>query len=286
MFANKDKMNQGQPSTFSERVFAANIAALTKKADYYYTRLDFREVITTGFFDMLKARDEYRKQVGSIENLNWSLINLFIRTVLVIMAPITSHTCEHLWMHELKEKDSIFMTSFPAFPDADLNILEACEYVKRLITKSRNTLSKVGKKQAPPSVMRIYVSTEYPAWNQTALRVMKEYLKEHGTIEDTETHKLADFVRKHEELTKVDLKKVMAFVGKIRGEFKEEGESALNIISPFDEIQVLEQNADFIAAQLGIPKIVVRKTSDTDVSPEKPAQLATGAPGKPLTFWS
>lgn len=78
----------------------------------------------------------------------------------------------------------------------------------------------------------------------------------------------------------------MAFVGKTREDYKKDGVAALALVSPFDEWQVLTENSGYIGAQLNIPKIVLRKGDDEDIAPEKPTQLVSGAPGKPLTFWS
>jgi len=282
MIQHKSSMVNSKPTNFNEKLFEAEISFYCKKADHHYERLEFRDAVTAGFFDLQKARDEYRKRAGSIQQLCWPLIESFIRSVLIMLAPITSHTCEYLWRHELKEEGSIFEARFPCFGEPDLSIMEANKYIQRLISASRNTLSKKGQAN---SEMRIYVSTEYPPWTQLTLLTMKEYFEKFGTLEDTETQKLPLFVLQKDELKK-ESKKVMAFVGKCREDYKKDGLSALDLVSPFDEIKVLTENADYIAAQLSMEKIVIRKTSDADIAPEKPAQLVSGAPGKPLTFWS
>lgn len=59
MIANKDKMKHTPPTSFSERLFAAEMSLYTKKCDHHFSRLDFRDAVTVGFFDMQKVLAYY-----------------------------------------------------------------------------------------------------------------------------------------------------------------------------------------------------------------------------------
>jgi hypothetical protein len=62
-------------------------------------------------------------------------------------------------------------------------------------------------------------------------------------------------VLQNNELKK-ESKKVMAFVGKTREDFKKDGESALALSSPFSEWDVLTENSAYISAQVTPPSLI------------------------------
>jgi leucyl-tRNA synthetase len=53
--------------------------------------------LLSGFFDLQAARDNYRVNVGSIENMNKDLILRFIEVQAMVMVPITPHFSEYMW---------------------------------------------------------------------------------------------------------------------------------------------------------------------------------------------
>jgi leucyl-tRNA synthetase len=55
MLENKEKMRHTPPADFSERLFAAEMSLYTRKTEQRYERMEFREAVTSGFFDMQKV---------------------------------------------------------------------------------------------------------------------------------------------------------------------------------------------------------------------------------------
>jgi len=290
MIKNKHLMKHAPPTDFAERLFVAEMNQLIKRTDYHYSRLEFRLGVMTGFFELQKVRDEYKKRVKTIEQLNWHLIEQFIRNILILMAPIISHTSEFLWSHVLEEQDTIFNTRFPEYPDADEGILAANQYVNKLISDSRDTLTGRKKKNfPPPAEMRIYYFTRIPAWTASAVSLMQDYLVEHGSLDDQGKVKLCPFILQKDPELKKQNKKVMSFVATIRSEFQRVGKAALDLVLPYSEAEVLFENLEYIASQLNVPVVIIRD-GDTDddsaIAPETRDKLQSGGPTKPLVFFT
>jgi leucyl-tRNA synthetase len=62
MFGAKDTMVNTDNYSYADRIFESEIKSLVNSTDKYYANYQYRDVMTFGFFEMLRARDEYRKR--------------------------------------------------------------------------------------------------------------------------------------------------------------------------------------------------------------------------------
>jgi len=294
MVNEKDSMKTGPATTFAERVFETYINICIAQADLAYEEMIFQRAIKVGFFDMMQARDTYRQSVlaNPDDKLNYDLIYKFMKTTVVICAPVISHTSEFIWQHVLKENGSVFDTTFPTSSSDKIDhvLIAANDYLTKSITTFRSKIGiytrppkKKGQVQNPePRRARIYIAEKFPEWHQQVLTLLNQlYVQNNKVLPEKSI--IADHIKSNSELSK-QMKRVMALVSSIHEEVLIEGESALSLILPFDEISVFSENLPYLRATLKLENIDLFKTTDPSV-PESENLLACGCPGKPLIFF-
>uniref|UniRef100_A0A6B2KWU0 leucine--tRNA ligase n=1 Tax=Arcella intermedia TaxID=1963864 RepID=A0A6B2KWU0_9EUKA len=293
MVTERPNMKTGPPSTFAEKVFSANIDKCIQETDISYQKMLFQRATKFGFFDMILARDQYRQFVLSnpSEKYNWDIIHKFIKSLIVICAPITSHTSEHVWRNILKEEGSIFNTTFPVVSQTDSSILSANEYLNKTIATFRSKIGmhirppkKKGQPQNPyPKDARIYVALHYPDWHQEVLSILNKLYTEKGAFPDMSLIASTINSQGSQTLTK-QFKKVMGLVALLKEEVEVEGASALSLSLPFNEVDVLTENTAYLETSLKLQKITIFRTTDSGLK-ESEELLSIGSPGKPLIFF-
>jgi len=70
--------------------------SLVHQSESSYEKMEFKEALKTGFFEMQTARDVYRELVGS-NNMRKDLVVEFIETQARVLAPICPHISEYIW---------------------------------------------------------------------------------------------------------------------------------------------------------------------------------------------
>lgn len=55
--------------------------------------------------------------------MHQELVKRYIEMQTLLLAPICSHVCEHIWRNLLKHKTSIFRSAWPTLESVDNNIL-------------------------------------------------------------------------------------------------------------------------------------------------------------------
>jgi len=245
------KLMENETMGFGEKVFEAEMDRLIALADADYARLGFRDALSHAFFQMCNARDTYIKRYPDYKGLNWKCIDRFIRAVVIMMSPVTSHTSEHIWRELLGEPKSVFDAGWPAVGTPDLVILEANAYITRMIGNARASQQKwVQKAKKPASTMRVYVAASFPDWHQLTLKTCEAYHQKHNTLDDVSKEiTLRTFLLEVPEL-KAQTKKVMDVMSQTRKNFAAEGIEAFRVALVFDEKAVLIENIPFLCSQV------------------------------------
>jgi len=294
MIEEKSKMKTGPAITFNERVFDTSINKLVRECDEAYKQMLFQKSIKIAFFDMCQIRDLYRVIIESTgDSFNWDLIYKFIRTMLILCAPIISHCSEYVWTEILKEKGSIFDTRFPVIYDNQIDtvLLEANDYLQKTISNFRSKIGiytkppkKATQKQNPyPKTAQIFVATQYPVWYQQILQVLIDVYQKQGTLPEAKIiSQLLATTPEYAELEKRK-KKVMPIVSEVIEEFKKEGASCLHLTTSFNEQEILKENLNYMLFTLRLEKIDIVQSVESNNDNQKITEMAM--PGKPLVFF-
>jgi leucyl-tRNA synthetase len=273
MINDKDKMRNTSDLSYPDQIFDAEIKSLVQAVDKFYANYQYRDVMTFGYFEMIRARDQYIKRHANVEGMNWTIIESFIRYIIIISSPILSHTTEFIWRSVLKNEGTIFDCAWPELGQWDQSLIDGNVYVNKFIATARATLQKNKGK----TNLQVKVAGEHPPYYQKVVAIMRSYYDENKTLADTETAKLNQYViAQYGQAAKAEITKVNKAVAQIKAEFNLNGEAAFEIKSTFNEEALLNQNEEYIKAQLNLSSFSVA----IEVVPEGKAPQAS--PGKPF----
>lgn len=117
--------------TFNDLIFENEINYLTNKCKDAYEKLQFRDVLKYGFYDMLLKRDIYRQMCDKI-NMHKDVINFFIERICLIINPIIPHVTEHIWTYILKKEKFLMKQKWPATEHTKFSIVMHKQYINLL----------------------------------------------------------------------------------------------------------------------------------------------------------
>ncbi|KAI9352501.1 hypothetical protein DFJ73DRAFT_829910 [Zopfochytrium polystomum] len=305
--ANAGKLRSG-PFTWNDRVFLAEMTRITEQADKAYAGMLFREALKCSYYDLQNAKGEYRKvttppsgAAGAgehYEGLHKDLVLKYVELQTILMSPITPHWSEHLWTTVLKNPTSVIRAKWPEMSqEVDTTILDAAQYVRDLIHKTRAAEELAQRKKAKakkgptapssaesdsPKTIRFYYASSFPAWQESALAALKStFDEEKGAFSGKERDAIAAAGLAGD-------KRVMPFVAMIKKTVEAAGPSAFDRTVSFNEQDTLTQNVDYIRRELASLKIsavefVAKEglAAGDDFSDEDIAKAEGALPGVP-----
>ncbi|XP_039265438.2 leucine--tRNA ligase, cytoplasmic-like [Styela clava] len=273
-------LHEGPADTFNDRVFASEINIGIVETRKHYENMMYKEALRTGFFEFQASRDKYREL--SMQGMQKDLILRFIEIQTLLLAPICSHVCEHVW-GLLAKPGLIMYAKWPTPGPVDEISIRASQYVMdtahdlRLKLKNRMAPGKGKKKFDKPTHCIIYVAKTYPEWQKITLEVMVQLYKSGKTESLPENKEIAAQLKTRQELKKY-MKKVMPFVASIKDSITNIGaERALALTSSFDEVDVLVTNRVYLAKSLELEGVEIRPSNQGPVKVQEEC-----CPGKPM----
>lgn len=147
-------------------------------------RLNFKDALKFGFFDMQTARDWYR-DVTSDVGMHADLLKYWIRSSCLLVMPIAPHFAEHIWTEVLKQSGSVQNAAWPTPSRApDQATLKSGVYMQEIVKTIRDAellmLKKAGKNKQisfdpkKAKSVRVYVATAFPDWQESCVGVVKD----------------------------------------------------------------------------------------------------------------
>jgi len=166
---------------------------------------NYKDALKYGFYEFQTARDWYR-EVTSDVGMHVDLVVYWIRCAALLATPIAPHFAEHIWMSIFQEPTSIQVALWPTPKEpVDRTVVETAAYMRETIKSIRDaeatlmkriTKSKDKNKSAPfdpkkPKSVRIYVATEFPAWQNQCVQVIKDaYSEATNSVDDARVREL------------------------------------------------------------------------------------------------
>jgi len=273
------------------------------EAKYQYDRMYYREALRACYFEFQGAFDRYRDVCKAGIGLpQKDLVLRYLEWQLIILSPICPHICEHAWGDILKKPGSILDATFPE-PTApvDDGVVAQGTYVFDQISHDAIKLMEKASKQGAPIDATIYVAKSFPEWKAAVLELMRSKHKasklplvspENMKSDDTAKAQWKDIMQElmQNSSLKPFGKQLGPFAAFKRDEAAASGINALDDKSPFDEMELLRENAPFIKDKLKMD-VFVRFMEDPspgqgdrakEAQPLKPAIVfGIDAAGKP-----
>jgi len=278
---------------FQDKVFDSRMNSLIQKSDTAYKQMRFRDALKYSYHEFSSARDSYRDACKNIEiEMHSILLERFIKVSMIILSPICPHFTDYIWTDVMGNDSHIFDESWPETLDVDITMLRAAKYIddtirnfRQIITKERKKNKKCSRKM--PDSAHIVISNSYPEWKKKIIRKIKEFYNDEVSPKVMKKE-LMEIFKADPELNPI-MRKVMETMSWILREYKERGIVVFELVSPFNEIDVLEENSKIICITLGIDSIEIFNAS-TITPCEETSFLANACnkciPGKPSVVFT
>jgi len=258
----QDKLRTGPLASF-DKTFKEEIKQLINTTKVHYDKLEYRDAVKYGFYEMQLARDWYREATADV-GMHKDLTLYWIRTATLLMLPIAPHFSEHIWSTVLKKPRSVQLALWPTPAEpVNISILDSGAYMRKTIKSIRDTEVQMSKKKgkgketpydpkAPKSV-RIFVASEFPDWqNKVVMAVEGAYDSKEDKVDDEKLREL---------LIKSGLikdKRAMPFAQLFKKRIASMGaHAAFNRTLPFSEVDVLKDLAPYLKRTLQLEDIDV-----------------------------
>lgn len=291
MLEGKGALRMGPVSSYMDKVFVNDMNHYINQTYENYQQMMFKEALRTGFFEFQAARDKYRELCGE-KGMHHDLVFRFIEAQVVILSPICPHICEHVWSL-LDNEGTIINARWPSTSPVDEVLLKSSQYLMdavhefRIRLKQFHVAASKGKKKeevpqeaAPNSVLQgtVWIAKTFPQWQATILTTLQDLHHRHRGLPD---NKLISTELKNKSELKRYMKKVMPFVQAMREKVEHLGIEALNVITEFDEKNVLEENLQYLLSTLDLRDIELKYSDEaTDKIKEE------CCPGQPFIVFS
>ncbi|KAL7644254.1 UNVERIFIED_CONTAM: hypothetical protein RMT77_005081 [Armadillidium vulgare] len=273
LFEEKKHMRSSLDKSIIDNMFISEMNLKIKETNENYKQLMFKEALKTGFFEYSNLFHQYRERAQVQGGMHWELVELYLRSQVIILSPICPHICDYIWRTYLGEKKSILHALWPQVDEPDLALVNASEYLTdtsrkfRLRLKAHMTPPK-GKKGSitvlpeKPSHGTIWIAKTFPTWQSIILNSLREmYVKNQNVLPDNK--EVSSVLGSIPELKKYT-KKVMPFAQLIREKMKNYGVKALKNTLDFDERVILEENMAYLLGNLDLEGLDIKWTDQSD----------------------
>jgi len=276
------KLRDGELS-FMDRTFDNEMDHLIEATQTEFQRMCYREGIHRCWFDFMIARDMYRDWSTKCGiPMHKAVARRFVKALVVMMSPICPHWSEHLW-GVMGEAFTVCDAPWPAFKPYDKLVRKQYIFFREFLKNARLAFLKVklpadGVKQA-----HIYLASVYEPKKVDMLRFLQSICSPTGEFPADLMARMKEFCEGNPDL-KPATKLLMQFGAFMRDEAKDRGADALAVEQPFDQKAILEENAAYIKAALGVANMAIANVEDGSAAalPQADKKKMEGAvPGKP-----
>jgi leucyl-tRNA synthetase len=263
---------------FMDKVLINETDRLNSATASAYSKMQFREGLQHGWFEMIIARNEYRNWCqASSTPMHKDVVQKWVEALVIMICPVCPHWSEGMWSKMGKEGLAV-KAAWPVAGEEDKLLSRQAAFLRDSLKKMR---AQLGKAKKPPTQVTIVVSDSYPQWKIDTLVWMQEQYSPESGFKDTFMKDLKTWTGQNITDKKM-IKFVMQFAAFMKNEATEVGAVALDTTLPFDQKDILEGSKAFILAQLDQKEIDIVKLEGTEGIPDKVAENTT--PGKPYLW--
>lgn len=204
----------------------------------------FKSALKSGFFDFTSARDFYRESTKAAGiGMHHELIKRYVEWQALLIAPITPHWAEYIWLELLKKPETVQHALFPNAGPSDSILAAIKAYVRdtaSTITSAEGAQRKKSDKgknisfdPRKPWKPFIFFAMSFPAWQEKYINLSRDMIEELGQI---------DIKTLSAKIEKSDMKKVLPFIQHLKKRFDaSENKEVTRTTLPFDESAVLRE---------------------------------------------
>ena len=250
--------------------------AIVATADCY-SRMQFREGLQRGWFEMLLARNDYRSWCNeSNVPMHMDVVRKWCESLVVMICPICPHWSEQMWT-VLGKVGLVVKAPWPVADEEDKLLTRKARFLRESVRLFR---IQAGKAKKGTSSASIVITNSFPQWKVDTLTFLLSLYKD-GRFPDDFTSILKDWCQKLED--KKLVKVVMQFASFTKKEVEEVGLIAMETSLPFDQEFIILESLKYIKSQLNFDNLnVINLSVGTELSHQVPERFAESVvPGKP-----
>ncbi|KAJ2545736.1 cytosolic leucyl tRNA synthetase [Coemansia sp. RSA 1853] len=275
------------PLTTVDKIFNAEMNALTIASGADYKKTMYREALKNGLYEFIKCREWY-VNVTSDTGMHPELLRKYITRQVVQLCPITPHWAENIWKTVMNNTDSImdarWPTDFPSEPD--YKTIAIGEYIRKVVKSARDTeaaLQRRTKKSEQShnsskfKMLDIFVAHEFPKWQEEVIAVLKA-----GYDSASKKFDKKKILAELGTSGALQNKKAMPFAQKMQQQVGQFGTKVLDRAAQFSETSVLGEIQNYLKSTLGYTAVnVVNLASCVNLDPKQARAAESAVPGKP-----
>eukprot|EP00553_Chaetoceros_curvisetus_P002774 CAMPEP_0204625676 /NCGR_PEP_ID=MMETSP0717-20131115/11390_1 /ASSEMBLY_ACC=CAM_ASM_000666 /TAXON_ID=230516 /ORGANISM="Chaetoceros curvisetus" /LENGTH=372 /DNA_ID=CAMNT_0051641435 /DNA_START=12 /DNA_END=1130 /DNA_ORIENTATION=+ len=242
---------------FMDRVLINETNRAIKQTAGSFKRMQFREGLQHGWFEMLLARNEYRSwcQDSGIP-MHETAVKKWCESIVIMICPVCPHWAEKVYK-QIGGKGYAVKALWPVAEEEDKLLSRRAKFLRDNLKSFR---AMTGKAKKGWKECTILVTDSYPDWKVETLLWMQE--KYDGGFPK-------DFMKQLKEKCKsVSDKKLikftMQFASFTKKEVEDVGPTVMETALPFDQVAILEESTAYLKSQLKIENLNIMKLDEAD----------------------
>jgi leucyl-tRNA synthetase len=283
IIAGSEQLRKDGELNLMDRILTNEINRLITSAGDNMSRMQFKEALKEGWFEMLIARNEYRAWCKDSDiAMRADIIRRWAESLIILICPVCPHWSESMW-RKLGKNGLAVKAPWPTAEPVDNILTRQAKFMRDAIKYFRGQQGKAKKGWNTASIL---VSDSYPQWKIDTLMWMQgQYNGDTASFPDSFMKDLKDWTGKNIQDKKM-LKFTMQFASFMKAEVETVGSMAMDVQLPFDQKETFVASERYINSQLSVPHVnVIRLGTDDEGAadvPEGVAEIVT--PGKP-SLW-
>ncbi|KAJ2785261.1 cytosolic leucyl tRNA synthetase [Coemansia interrupta] len=280
------------PLTAIDRVFDAEIDALTLATGAAYKATMYREALKSGHYEFINSRKWYIDTTASI-GMHPTLVRKWVTRQVLMLSPITPHWSEHVWRTVMGNPTSVLRARWPADLPSEPNhaLVAAGEYARSVVhsvrdaeaglqkrTKKKGAAKAVEFNPAAPKTIDIYVASKFPEWQEDVIAVLKDnYDSASGKFDDKQI-----IAALNQKGIMKQNKKAMPFAQEIKKRVTLAGPSVFDRALAFKETEIIADLVPFIENGMGYTSVTIIEHSATaELTDAQTKASEIAVPGEP-----
>ncbi|KAJ5203354.1 hypothetical protein N7449_005433 [Penicillium cf. viridicatum] len=262
--AKDETLRTGPADAFADKLFNNELNSLVRETQKHYQDTNFKLALKSGLYDFTSSRDSYREaSTAAGVGMHRDTILRYIELQALMLAPITPHWAEHIWLEVLKKSESIHHAQFPVVPEPSPELTAAQNYVRstasNIMGSEASFTKKLSKGKAitfdprKPKQLTIFVAKKYPNWQEKYIDLVRDSFDSLSlSFNDKELNAKVGKLG--------EMKKAMPFVQNLKRRLVNAGESPATVFDrklPFDEFAVLSEMVGGLKRTSGFKEIEV-----------------------------
>lgn len=245
--AKDQELRTGDLNDFQDSLFDNEMNTLVTEAKKHYEETNYKLALKASYYDFTNARDFYREACSAAGiKMHRDLVFKYMELQALILAVITPHWSEYIWLEVLKKPASIQHALWPEVPVAKPALTSAREYVRTTASNINSAESQQQKRMAKgkqgtfdpkkPKKLTVFMTDKFPAWQEKYIDLVRDSWDTQTNAQKVDDKELNGKIGKMGEM-----KKAMPFVQSLKKRLRD-GEPASSVLErklAFDEKKTL-----------------------------------------------